>query len=72
MVFEDYWLFLSRFVEADGEIQYTSFISNLKQTKKIIKEKRGMIILLYYTENITLKRTLKGACPTAQRLASSV
>ena len=37
-----------------------------------MKETRGLIILLYYTENVTLKQTLNGACPTAQRLASSV
>ena len=37
-----------------------------------MKETRGIIILLFYTENATLKQTLNGACPTAQRLASSV
>ena len=37
-----------------------------------MKETRGIIILLYYTENATLKQTLNGACPMAQRLASSV
>ena len=35
-------------------------------------ETRGIIFLLYYTENATLKQTLMGACPTAQRLVSSV
>ena len=34
-------------------------------------ETRGIIILLYYTLNTTLKQTLNGACPTAQRLALS-
>ena len=37
-----------------------------------MKETRAVIILLYHTENATLKQTLNGACPTAQRLASSV
>ena len=35
-----------------------------------MKETKGIITLLYYTENATLKQTLKGAYPTAQRLAS--
>ena len=37
-----------------------------------MKDTRGIIILLCSTENATLKQTLNGACPTAQRLASSV
>ena len=37
-----------------------------------MKETRGIIILLYYTENATLKQTLNGPFLTAQRLASSV
>ena len=38
----------------------------------MLKETREVIILLYYTENVTLKQTLIRACRTAQRLASSV
>ena len=37
-----------------------------------MKETREVIILLYYTENATLKQTLNRVCRTAQRLASSV
>ena len=37
-----------------------------------MKETRGIFILLYYTENATLKRIFNGACPTAQRLATSL
>ena len=37
-----------------------------------MKATRGISILLYYTENLTLKRTLNGACPTAQRMELSV
>ena len=37
-----------------------------------MKETRGIIILLCYTENATLKQTLNGAFPTAQHLALSV
>ena len=33
-----------------------------------MKETREVIILLYYTENTTLKQTLNRACRTAQRL----
>ena len=39
---------------------------------RLMKETRGIVILLYYTENATLKQTLKGAWPTALRVASSV
>ena len=37
-----------------------------------MKETREVIILLYFTENATLKQTLNKACHTAQPLASSV
>ena len=37
-----------------------------------LKETGEVIILLYYTENVTLKQTLNRACLTAQRLASRV
>ena len=37
-----------------------------------MKETGEVIILLYYTENATLKQTLNRARRTAQRLASSV
>ena len=37
-----------------------------------MKETRGTFIILYYTENATLKQSLNGACPTTQRLALSV
>ena len=36
-----------------------------------MKEIGEVIILLYYTENTTLKQTLNRACRTTQRLASS-
>ena len=32
-----------------------------------MKETKGIAILLYYTENATLKQTLNEASPTAQR-----
>ena len=35
------------------------------------EETRGTIILLFYTEDATMKQTLNRACPTAQRLATS-
>ena len=38
----------------------------------IIEETRGIIVLLFYTENAIMKQTLNGARYTAQRLASSV
>ena len=38
---------------------------------KINEETRGMIILLFYTENATMKQTANEAYPTAQRLASN-
>ena len=44
----------------------------IKLTIIFMKETREIIILYNYTENATLKQTLHGACPTAQRLASSV
>ena len=37
-----------------------------------MKDTRGIIILLYYTEKATLKQILNWACPTAQRLALCV
>ena len=37
-----------------------------------MKETGEVIILLYYTENTTLKQTLNRACRIAHRLASSV
>ena len=37
-----------------------------------MKEIKGIIILLYYTENTTLKQTLNGSCATTQHLAWSV
>ena len=39
-----------------------------------MKETKGILILLCYTENATLKQTLNAACPLPwqQRLASSV
>ena len=37
-----------------------------------MKETGEITILLYYTENVTLKQILNRACRTAQRLASSV
>ena len=37
-----------------------------------MKETRGMIFLLYFTENATLIQTLSGAYSTAQHLASTV
>ena len=33
---------------------------------------RGTTILSFYTEDATMKQTLNGACPTAQRVALSV
>ena len=36
------------------------------------KKTKGMIFRLFYTENAIMKQTFDGACPTAQRLASSV
>ena len=41
----------------------------------LMKESRGksmFILMLFSTENATLKQTLNDACPTAQRLASCV
>ena len=37
-----------------------------------MKETRDIIILLYHIENVTMKQTLNGACPTAQHLALNV
>ena len=49
------------------------FLKNRNGRKRMfqMKETREVIILLYYTENVTLKQTLNRACRTAQRLASS-
>ena len=64
------------FKEVTGKHAFYIFRGNLLLVKNLNlivlnEETREIIILLFYTEDATMKQTLNRACPTAQCLASS-